>query len=174
MNGAFTTYDEDGTSMKGTYKNDEINGKVQKFNQYGKLIDETTYLNGKEVKYSTTQNNNNSENFENTSDNKYKFSVVGNYRTEDYDGPVVLNGLCTFVMLNKNGLIFMAMGRSINEAFSDAENGIKDGRIIVGKYTFDQTWVRVTWNSGKEATWEYAGLGTIRCGNGVKLELYGN
>ncbi len=101
----------------------------------------------------------------------YVFSVTGNYISKDYEGPITLNGLYLYIILNKKNVILMAMGRSFSEAFSDAANGMRSGRIKSGSYTYDQNYISVTWRDGSKVRWQDGGLGTIRCGNGITLEL---
>lgn len=108
--------------------------------------------------------------------------VIGYYMVvDDYGNPQEINGLTIFYYLNPKGVILLGMGRSatrFSEAFSNPQEGIKSGAILVGTYEINDSEINITWTkSQKTATWyiKHGAMGDkIVMGNGYKLNYLGD
>jgi hypothetical protein len=83
--------------------------------------------------------------------------VEGIYQAYMNSGPVKVEGMNMYYLLNKNGLVFLAFGSSSSRAFSDVNNGISSGRIMGGNFTLNGNSItmRLKSESPSNTYWTY-------------------
>ena len=82
--------------------------------------------------------------------------VAGIYQVYQNNQPLLIEGMNMYYVLNKNGIILLAMGRSTGTALSDVSGGISSGRISTGKFTMSSNSIIMTMKNAATSTyWTY-------------------
>lgn len=120
MNGEFSIMNEDGTLIKGFYKDDKLDGVVKQYSKDGKLVTQTTYVTGKRqspTNSSTAQVRNTSSTYGRQASITVK-DVTGKYQFE-------LNRMSNYIIhVFDNGSV---IGSTVPKNESDQRRSADDG-----------------------------------------------
>ena len=98
--------------------------------------------------------------------------VAGIYQVYQNNQPLLIEGMNMYYVLNKNGIILLAMGRSTGTALSDVSGGISSGRISTGKFTMSSNSIIMTMKNAATSTyWTYYSVDKTIVKDTLKLKF---